>query len=445
MGNSPGWSYSFVPTAAQWNEAFALKQDELGYAPVNRNGDTMLGRFVTFASTPDRAGFNVQPGVAPTLPAEGDIWFTTTGIYAFVGGNTIGPISTGTVTSVGLSAPAEFTVSGSPVTGTGSLTFAWANKAANLVLAGPGNGADAAPAFRALVGADLPDPGASTKGGVKSKAVVTNQFLTSIGTDGTPASAQPSFGNLIGQATAAQLGTGVAVSNIGFTPAGLTSNSFTGAQKWAKGANLASAASLTLGTDGNLFHVTGTTTITAISGSASPATLVFDGALTLTHNGTSLILPGGANIATAAGDVAVFVNDGGSNWRCVSYIKAAGLGLNNPEVLALFNASGSAPVYAPRAWVNFNGTGTVAIRASGNVSSITDNGTGDYTVNFTTAMADANYSASVTAQTSTGGGVYDNAGIKEGVAPTASALRVTTSNNTGVLRDALIVCVVVNR
>ena len=45
-----------------------------------------------------------------------------------------------------------------------------------------------------------------------------------------------------------------------------------------------------------------------------------------------------------------------------------------------------------KAWVNFNGTGTVAIRAAYNVSSITDNGTGDYTVNFTTALADANYS-----------------------------------------------------
>ena len=51
----------------------------------------------------------------------------------------------------------------------------------------------------------------------------------------------------------------------------------------------------------------------------------------------------------------------------------------------------SAVAYGCRAWVNFNGTGTVAIRASGNVSSITDNGTGDYTVNFTTAMVDANY------------------------------------------------------
>lgn len=55
--------------------------------------------------------------------------------------------------------------------------------------------------------------------------------------------------------------------------------------------------------------------------------------------------------------------------------------------------TGSAPLYGARAWVNFNGTGTVAIRASGNVSSITDNGTGDYTVNFTNAMPDANYSA----------------------------------------------------
>jgi hypothetical protein len=51
-----------------------------------------------------------------------------------------------------------------------------------------------------------------------------------------------------------------------------------------------------------------------------------------------------------------------------------------------------ATAYGCRAWVNFNGTGTVAIRDDGNVTSITDNGTGDYTVNFTTAMPDANYS-----------------------------------------------------
>lgn len=66
------------------------------------------------------------------------------------------------------------------------------------------------------------------------------------------------------------------------------------------------------------------------------------------------------------------------------------------RITSALNATGSAPIYACRAWVNFNGTGTVAIRASGNVSSITDGGTGIYTVNFTTAMPDTNYSVGTT-------------------------------------------------
>ena len=78
-----------------------------------------------------------------------------------------------------------------------------------------------------------------------------------------------------------------------------------------------------------------------------------------------------------------------------------------------------------RAWVNFNGTGTVAIRASFNVSSITDNGTGDYTVNFTTAMPDVNYSA----VGCTGGntaGVTVNAPYNGATAATGS-IRIGTS------------------
>jgi hypothetical protein len=88
---------------------------------------------------------------------------------------------------------------------------------------------------------------------------------------------------------------------------------------------------------------------------------------------------------------------------------------NLPAPAALSTASGSAPSYSARAWVNFNGTGTVAIRESGNVSSITDNGTGDYTVNFTTAMTDANYST-----TGTSGGV--NTGYILGVYSSADIL-----------------------
>jgi hypothetical protein len=62
-----------------------------------------------------------------------------------------------------------------------------------------------------------------------------------------------------------------------------------------------------------------------------------------------------------------------------------------------------ATAYGCRAWVNFNGTGTVAIRASGNVTSITDNGNGNYAVNFTTAMPDANYAVvAIAGDTSSG-------------------------------------------
>ena len=69
-------------------------------------------------------------------------------------------------------------------------------------------------------------------------------------------------------------------------------------------------------------------------------------------------------------------------------------GITFPNALTQDQAvasAGSAPLYACRAWVNFNGTGTIAIRSSANVSSLVDNGVGDYTVNFGIAMLDANY------------------------------------------------------
>ena len=104
-----------------------------------------------------------------------------------------------------------------------------------------------------------------------------------------------------------------------------------------------------------------------------------------------------------------------------------------------------ATAYGCRAWVNFNGTGTVAIRASGNVSSITDNGTGDYTVNFTTAMPDTNYSAQANTQ-SEGNARAANANINTNmstgaiVAPTTAALRVGTYNtaNNGAFDSAVV-------
>lgn len=98
--------------------------------------------------------------------------------------------------------------------------------------------------------------------------------------------------------------------------------------------------------------------------------------------------------------------------------------------------TGSAPLYAARAWVNFNGTGTVAIRASGNVTSVTDNGTGDYTVNFTTAMPDENYSTVTASQWSTGAATNTTLSVSATNPPTSSAVRLINFNgNTGALSD----------
>ena len=93
-----------------------------------------------------------------------------------------------------------------------------------------------------------------------------------------------------------------------------------------KGADIASATSLTLGKDGNAFDVTGTTTITSIGtqGIGSHVILHFDGILILTHHSTDLILPGAANITTAVGDIATLYEYASADWRCISYTRANG-------------------------------------------------------------------------------------------------------------------------
>lgn len=93
--------------------------------------------------------------------------------------------------------------------------------------------------------------------------------------------------------------------------------------------SVASAGTVDIGAEeSNTLSVSGTTTITSL-GSAGAGVyrwLVFEGVLTLTHNATSLILPGGANITTAAGDAGLFFSLGGGNWRCLHYPSAGGGG-----------------------------------------------------------------------------------------------------------------------
>lgn len=154
-----------------------------------------------------------------------------------------------------------------------------------------------------------------------------------------------------------------------------------------------------------------------VAGGRSNFNSADDYAIRIGKNGTY-----GAYIGSNAADVLNFYDSSGNE----------GFRLNN-QTLQMNNGYGSiATFYGCRAWVNFNGTGTVAIRASGNVSSITDNGTGDYYVNYSTAMPDAN--------TSVVGTTRDDVGTNAGGIVTLSSqetsrARILTCGTNGTLKD----------
>jgi hypothetical protein len=145
---------------------------------------------------------------------------------------------------------------------------------------------------------------AVTEGGFKTAITSLRGFLNGLlGSDGVPATALTALG-----------------------AAALAANTFTGIQRWKQGSDVASANALTLGTDGNAFDITGTTAITSIGtlGVGTWVLLQFDGVLAFTHDAADLILPGGATITTAAGDIAVLYEYATGDWRCVSYTRADG-------------------------------------------------------------------------------------------------------------------------
>jgi hypothetical protein len=132
--------------------------------------------------------------------------------------------------------------------------------------------------------------------------------------------------------------------------------------KWAKGADVASGTALPVLTDGNYFDVTGTTTITSIDTCGGDGTIApviklhFDGALTLTHHATDLILPGGANITTAAGDEAEFVEYAAGDWRCTKYTVAAdGVGILDEDDMSSDSAIRAPSQQSVKAYTDAHG------------------------------------------------------------------------------------------
>ena len=127
-----------------------------------------------------------------------------------------------------------------------------------------------------------------------------------------------------------------------------------------------------------------------------------------------------------------------------------GAGITFPDTVQQTNGmtmtGGNPKYYAARAWVNFNGTGTVAIRAAVNVSSITDQGTGEYRVNFTTAMPDKNYAVSGVAagESDIGSGIVVLF-VSDPDDILTSSVRIRTSNEDGNPADTAYVSLIVFR
>lgn len=205
----------------------------------------------------------------------------------------------------------------------------------------------------------------------------------------------------------------------------------------------------TLGTSG--------VTLGTYGGSSSIPSLVIDAKGRVTTASTSLLSTTFATGSAAAPSItATSDTDTGIFFPAANTL---GFTTQGTEVARLgatgnfsFNSGfgSSAVAYGCRAWVNFNGTGTVAIRESGNVSSITDNGSGDYTVNFTTAMSDANYSVAGAARNDN----FDFAGtvvvINRNTTQSTSLVRIYTGftgsqDSLGGNLDSSVVCVSIFR
>ncbi len=135
----------------------------------------------------------------------------------------------GTVTSVAFSAPSIFSVGGSPITTSGTISLTSNTQPANLVYAGDPTSGSTIPTFRSLVGNDLPFPQSSSLGGAMSSSSVASQWLNGLGTNGVFTASQPSFTDILGIATGAQL------PNPSSTTLGGAKSSASVASQWING------------------------------------------------------------------------------------------------------------------------------------------------------------------------------------------------------------------
>lgn len=193
----------------------------------------------------------------------------------------------------------------------------------------------------------------------------------------------------------------------------------TDGDSWTAETSVASATTTDiLGASSNIVEITGTTTITSLGTGTNKVRYVrFAAALTLTHNATSLILPGAANITTAAGDTMIVVSDGSSNARVMHYQVAAdapgGGGGGTAATQAEMEAASSTTAFStpgrqhyhpghPKCWgLATVAGGTPTLQSSRNITSVSDPGTGRITFTIATDFSSSNWPCLVTVERAT--------------------------------------------
>lgn len=250
-------------------------------------------------------------------------------------------VGSGTVTSVGLALPsALFTVTNSPVTSTGTLTGTLTTQSANLVWAGPTTGSASAPTFRSLVGADLPNPSATTLGGIESLAAVTSNWIRAISTSGVPTASQPAFTDISGTLAPAQC------PNPSATTLGCVESYVAVAHQWI---NSISTAGVPSSTQPNFTDLTGAATLAQLPSISNSSVLG--------NNSGGTAVPS----ALSASNVLDFI---GAVQGDVLYRSASGWSVLAPGTNGFVLTTGGAS--ANPSWTNPASGGTVTSIATNN-------------------------------------------------------------------------------
>jgi hypothetical protein len=259
-----------------------------------------------------------------------------------------------------------------------------------------------------------------------------------------------------GRITAASNGSGsggssdhTTLTNLAFTASGHTGGNSTlagfnatgiatGYTLNGNGTQVLTNNSATLGTpaSGNLTNCTGNASALIVGNATNLQSYT-----NLTLVTPALGTPSSGNLTNCTGNATAFIAGNASNLQSSAFSSSAEniagtlttKAVTPAGIREAFNSTGTAPIYACRAWVNFDGTGTVAIRASGNTSSITDNAAGTYTMNFTTALPDANYAVCATVGGTVGSVMFRT--MEESAARTTTSVKMQIINTAGSITD----------